>query len=289
MGAVSAVIAAPWLVFNWIEFGSPIPTSGISQTIGASVAENLLQMPYIALQYLTVLAPIRHAVSRELGGQLLLAGVLVALIPLLFRKVRALDREARPLVAIVGVYALLLVVYYCGFFGAPYFLFRYMMPLSPFAVLLTVVTISDAWRAIAGSTSRLARVSAAMIASFLLVALLARSHYGFYARGPSHMHWQVVEWVRENVRDDTWVGAFQTGTLGFFHDRTLNVDGKVNREALRARERGKTTQYVADSPIEYFVDWAGFAGWHDDGPLQHEFELIVLDEERNLAVLKRVY
>ena len=289
MAAASAAIATPWLVYNVIEFGSPIPTSGLSQSTAASLVTNVALMPYIALQYLTVLAPIPHEMSRHAGGQLLLGLALVACIPLLLRVLREVDRIARPLVAVVVVYSALLVVFYGAFFGAPYFLVRYMMPISPFAVLLTVIGLSDAWRAFAESASRLGRATAATVASALLVALLARSHYGFYARGPAHMHWQVIEWVRQNVRDDTWVGAIQSGTLGFFHDRTINLDGKVNADALRARLSGRTAQYVAESPIECLVDWTGIATWNDAGPLRHEFELIVLDTERNLAVLKRVH
>lgn len=289
MGAVSAVIAAPWLAFNLIEFGSPIPTSGISQTIGASVITNLAPMPYIAFRYLTVLSLIPYSMSREVGGQVLLAFAFVACVPLLLRVARNLDRASRPLVAVVSAYALLLFVYYCGMFGAPYFLERYMMPLSPFAVLLTVTALSDAWHTFAASASRLARASVATIVCGLLVTLLAQRHFAFYAGGLAHLHWQVIEWVRQNLRDDTWVGSIQTGTLGFFHDRTINLDGKVNGDALRARLSGNTTRYVVDSPIEYLIDWVGLETWHDDGPLQHTFELIVLDEARNLVVLKRVY
>ena len=94
-----------------------------------------------------------------------------------------------------------------------------------------------------------------------------------------------MEWVAENVDDEEWVGAVQTGTLGFFHDRTVNLDGKVNPAALEAREQDKIPEYVVRSDIAYVADWAGLAEWEE--LLAPHFELIVHDEVRNLAVLRR--
>lgn len=51
------------------------------------------------------------------------------------------------------------------------------------------------------------------------------------------------------------VGAAQSGTLGFFHPKTVNLDGKVNREAPAARRAGELWRYVDDSDIEYVIDW----------------------------------
>jgi len=96
-----------------------------------------------------------------------------------------------------------------------------------------------------------------------------------------------VEWVQKNVPDDVWVGAVQTGTLGFFHDRTINLDGKVNPDALRARLAGRTQEYVLASPIEYLTDWVGIETWLHGTALEGRFERRVLDRERNLAVAQR--
>ncbi|TCP39569.1 hypothetical protein [Rhodovulum marinum] len=104
-------------------------------------------------------------------------------------------------------------------------------------------------------------------------------------------HGQVVRWVQENVPETVWVGAVQTGTLGYWHDRTINLDGKVNPEALAARrETGTVLPYVVqDSRIDYIVDWAGVAGWvaQDAAGFSEAFELLLRDEAANLAVLRR--
>ena len=120
-----------------------------------------------------------------------------------------------------------------------------------------------------------------------LVLLALGLNVRLYLRGDQHMHFQVVEWVEENVPPEVWVGAVQTGTLGFFHDRTINLDGKVNPEALQARKENRAPEYVVEKGIQYLVDWVGIARWMDFPAISPHFELVVKDSQRNLAVLRR--
>jgi hypothetical protein len=100
---------------------------------------------------------------------------------------------------------------------------------------------------------------------------------------------QVVDWVEENVSDETWVGAVQTGTLGYWHDRTINLDGKVNPEALEARRTiGHVLFYVIDSEIDYIADWAGLENWVlMEEEFGEAFEVLLKDEVLDLSVLRR--
>ena len=96
--------------------------------------------------------------------------------------------------------------------------------------------------------------------------------------------------MKNNLNEQQWVGAIQTGTLGFFHDRTINLDGKVNPMALRARRQGKVLDYVVNSDIDYLVDWVGILRWADQGhpTFGEHFEKVVSDPHGNLGVLRRV-
>jgi hypothetical protein len=161
----------------------------------------------------------------------------------------------------------------------------------------TVAGVALVWIGLAWARSRpekrgrLAAVAVAVAA----VALCAAQSARFYANGTDHMHFQVVEWVAENVPETTWVGAVQTGTLGFFHDRAVNLDGKVNPDALRARMNEGIPRYVVDArfgpdrqPIEYIIDWHGISLWLEEfDALASTFDLLVEDPERNFDVLAR--
>jgi hypothetical protein len=109
---------------------------------------------------------------------------------------------------------------------------------------------------------------------------------------PDQGHEQVVAWVGENVPEEAWVGAVQTGTLGYWHDRTINLDGKVNPEALEARRtEGHVLNYVTASEIDYIVDWAGVGNWvrfpEAEGGFADAFELVLQNPGLDLAVIRR--
>jgi hypothetical protein len=181
------------------------------------------------------------------------------------------------------LWALLLCSFYGLAFGAGYFVNRYVFALSPFFAIGSVAFLARAAAAL--PRGRGAALGAAALAA---LALSAGLNLRMYRNGAEHMHFQVVEWVQQHVQDEVWVAAVQTGTLGFFHDRTLNLDGKVNPRALEARLAGRTQDYVLESPVQYLVDWTGIASWAKGTSLEGRFEVIELDAERNLAVLRRI-
>jgi hypothetical protein len=179
-----------------------------------------------------------------------------------------------------------LLGFYVLFFDAPYFLRRYLFPLSPFLALLWGGVAERAGRRLAASRMRFA---APVLVLLLLVNFWLRNGLATRGRWRQGPMFQGVEWVANQLDETRWVAAFQSGTLGFFHDRTLNLDGKVNPGALAAIEAGRHQAYVVASPAEYVVDWAGFLEpWSRSDPLvlQH-FEWVVLDREGNFAVLGR--
>ena len=188
--------------------------------------------------------------------------------------------------------SVLLIGYYGLLFGAPHFVGRYYFPFSPFSALFSAVLIIvayDRWLA-PRRWGRPLAIAAGAGALLVVMGLQAR----FYRKGDDHMHFQVVAWVQKNVPDSTWIGAVQTGTLGFFHDRTINLDGKVNPEAMRARDADKVLDYVVDhefgperARIEYLTDWVGIADWKNREPVASHFELFVKDDRLNVAVLRR--
>jgi hypothetical protein len=198
-------------------------------------------------------------------------------------------REGHPMrLAVLGysLFAVLQCVYYGTFFGAPHFLSRYLFPLSP--LLVTAAVAQAAWL---GARMRAPRLAEMAVAGAILLGVVTTARLllpGHHDQG----HFQVVDWVQENVPDEDWVSAVQTGTLGFWHDRTINLDGKVNPQALQALlTEGHFYTYVVSNPqIRWLADWYGMAAFDTEeragfGDL---FEVVVADEARNLAVLRRI-
>lgn len=262
-----------------------MPISGTAQSHRAEFAQNLMGVPAAIAEYVTVVGQIPLPLERTtwvIVGSIVAALVLATIV---IRGWQQLPPAARVGTVLVAVWGLLLVGWYGLFFGAGHFLSRYLFPLSPFFALCLIATL---WRVTAGLSSpnpRFLRTTA--LAGFVLVVFGLNAR--LYVKGTDHLHFQIVEWVDENVPSDTWVGAVQTGTLGYFHDRTINLDGKVNPYALEAKLRDALPQYILDTPIVYLVDWVGIATWHDRLPaIRESFDVVVRDPGMNLAVLRRV-
>ena len=282
IGFTALLAGAPWMLNNFVKFGSIVPISGSAEGSGASFAQNLPMAPAKLLELITITGLVPRAIEARPLVIAVCSVLVLAWLALMAPFVRRGSAALRATAAIFAIQGALLFAYYGLVFGAGYFLARYFTPLSIFAAILSV-----AWLGERAARSRQWRVfaNAALVAACAIaVALHARNYLGALP----HQHQQVVTWVERNVPDQVWVGAVQTGTLGFFHDRTINLDGKVNPDALAARLAGRTQAYVVDSPIQYVADWAGIAAWAETPPMRGSFELLVNDEAHNLAVLRRI-
>ena len=52
------------------------------------------------------------------------------------------------------------------------------------------------------------------------------------------------------------IGCFQSGVIGYYADRkVINLDGKVNEEALETMKRGQLGKYIKKKGITYVADW----------------------------------
>ncbi|HSC87799.1 MAG TPA: hypothetical protein VLC09_11035 [Polyangiaceae bacterium] len=289
MGAVAVLVASPWLINNRIQFGSFMPISGTAQSLSASFGSNAAYVPSMLVEYASVVLPIPQSLELlpiALAVQLLVfAGYLVGLVVL----ARAASESERGPLTLLAVHGGALVAYYGLWFGAPHFVGRYLFPLSLYFAMATAVLVVEGWRRWGSRLPALA--PAAGLAALALVGLL---NVRLYRQGTQHMHFQVVDFVDRHAGEDVWVAAIQTGTLGFFHEKTVNLDGKVNPEALRMALGKHTPDYVVNArfgpehrPIEWLADWEAIADWIAYEPISSTFELVVRDEAHRLGVLKR--
>lgn len=291
MTSLAVLIISPWLINNKLRFGRFTPISGLAQSQDATFGQNFSEVPSKIFEYATLIFPIPQSIEKNgfvlLGTMLLVLGYIALLVVVAIRANR--DRQA--FILVTSTYAGLLMVYYGLFFGAAHFVGRYLFPVSAFTSLFAIALLF--W-----SLERLKNLFPMRrlipLGGLMALALITALNLRLYAQGAQHMHFPVVNWVEQNLDQKTWVGAVQTGTLGFFHDRTINLDGKVNPEALAAKLEQKVPDYVTyqtfdpqGGKINYLVDWIGIASWIEKPPLDTHFELIVADRKQNLAVLRR--
>lgn len=290
MAALAAASIFPWLLSGKLRFGYWVPVSGVAEGSSAHFGGNLPLLPAKLFEYIVGLVGVPSALEEHPVAALSFAVLVAGWIALAIAVLRSARRSTRYLALAVGIQALGLSVYYGMFFGASHFLSRYVAPLSLFTIPMSTFLVIAAWQRLTEAKqdvfARLARPVGALAGVGVLLLLLGQ--YARHARrAVPHMHWQVIEWVDAHVPEDVWVGAIQTGTLGFFHDRTLNLDGKVDVRALHAALANRTPAYIADSKLDAIVDWYGSARWLGYPEVGERFRLVVDSAEENLTVLVR--
>jgi hypothetical protein len=298
-GTTSVIVASPWLISNYLNFGSFMPISGQAQD-AKSFAQNLVVIPSTLVEYLSIIVPIPQSLQQQpavVAFCCLLIALAIVLWVMMFRK---LNRGHRTLMIFGAIVAFCFAFYYGIFFGAKHFVARYLSVLAVFFAMFTITIAFHIWSMVGR-----AKLPSASIAGLVVVLLVAGLNVRIYFTGMPHEHIQVINWVEQNVPDDQWVAAIQTGTLGYFHDRTKNLDGKVNPDALAAKKgrafcpevddetvfiNGKKNclmHYIVQSDIAYLADWQGITGWSEYEPLKSNFELVVNDSKSNLGVYRR--
>lgn len=280
-----AALVAPWLIHNQVFFGSVVPISGTAQSMSAALGENATLMPAVLFEQMFPILPLPGRIETSLPVVVITALAVVVILTAFVVRAWRVGGAVRLVVLAYLFHAVAITVYYGLFFGAPHFMSRYTAPLAP---LMIMAMVTFAWDLAQRASARRAQTTMAALsvgALLLSLGLLLR----LLTPGANEQgHFQVVDWVERNVPADTWVGAVQTGTLGYWHDRTINLDGKVNPEALQARrDDGHVLNYIVASQITYLADWVDIADWVNREGFGAHFELVLTDPAANLTVLRR--
>lgn len=291
IGSVSVLVASPWLVHNYLGFGSIVPISGTAQSHAAEFGRNLPWLPAHLFENIWLWVPVPSSLEQLLPVQILAAAMIMVALALIWLLAAKNSGGTRRFLLVTVLFTAAMSSYYGLFFGASWFLPRYLSAVSPFLWLGVVGGLCVLYPRLPWLPAKPHRM--ALVSTGMLVLLAVATAANDYRRGTVHMHMQVVEWTQNNVDAAIWVAAPQTGTLGYFHDRTINLDGKVNPEALRRlRSDGHSLDYLLESNAQYAVDWVGLAQWvtfdHLNPRFGQQFKVRVEDHGRNLAVLERV-
>ena len=269
----AALVSAPWWTYNVLGFGHLMPTSGQALTSVGPNIERLLTMTQ-AVQ--STLVPLTYA-GRWDGLMLIpVRALLVAGIVWGVRRAASASGSTRVdaatrtfavwISAALGVY----VVYYVTSSGASWFYGRYLAGIAVPMSVWTAVALSS----LGGWAARI-RPLAMLACGAALVVAVVRLHTDPQFAISTYVEHQVAL-VESVVPADADVASGQTGTLGYFRARTINLDGKVNPDALRWKD--DIAGYLARTHVTWFCDWPHLAarylgsppsahGWEDVGAM----------------------
>ena len=291
VGLAGALPTVPYVLWNLLTQGSPVPVSGLVKRWVVATYQNSQRLfeqteQWRGLARTMDLLSFPHGLHRgqAIGNilpALLLPTILLALLlaRLLWRPRINRERRSTPLLlaTIVGVAAHAAYMYF-GYRSCSHWNYHYFFPLALlYTVLLALVLpllVADFGRLVDLTFGRFAFVQrvAALLAVLLVLPVIgytakkglngAEARYREMqqpaARSFRKSRYDAALYLRESFPPETVLGAWWAGTIGYFSDRrVVNLDGVINsRYFLRHYLMTDTVErYVLHGPIEYLIDF----------------------------------
>ncbi|MCG3133596.1 MAG: hypothetical protein HMLKMBBP_00795 [Planctomycetes bacterium] len=253
VGGAALLVSSWWWIWNLHVSGSVMPTSG--QATGGSHWGEWSSVKLLLDAAGAGLAPPLWAWS--FGGEPMSwariaagAGVLALAVRWAMRQAREPDGGSRAAwLGVSALFAAALGVWYLASSRMNFFYPRYM---SSCAVL--GVPVLAAWIASLRPVAAAERVlaPAAALAAAACASGMAAAVNSPDRRAGNVMLTEQTALVRKHVPPGEGVAAFQSGTLGYFVDRVVNLDGKLNADL--ATKGSDFRAHLRERGIRWFCD-----------------------------------
>ncbi len=243
---ISLPIFIPWFIYVYIQSGAPIPSSGGAQSSLINF-DNFLErfqvfLPVILGNIVPIFVP--NKVFFNAGNFIIL--MFLAFSILADKNKKSIFRITDNFVVRAWMISLLCLstIYLC-FFWATHFYHRYTSPLITLSLPLIAVVLSQV-------SYINKRALLCFIATLFFVQALGSFHLGKIGNN----HSISAGFVAENYPNKNFiVGAYQSGVIGYFNENVINLDGKLDGNALQLLRRGQITDYIAEKDINFIIDW----------------------------------
>ena len=253
-GLVAIIVSSPWWIYNYATFGSFMPISGQSEALGRPIGENILQSLAAMFDILTIF--FYHAYYSWPTWLTILGfvGIIVFWV-IVFRWLGLRQAKAcpTPLMPLVW-YSVAVLVYYVFFFSAPHFMARYLHPVRVLSVIVFAMILPKLLNsAMRWSTHSLARKSVLIMLLLVAASFSIERYIHCFTAPTTDDFYRLGLWAEAHSGR---VGVEQSGPTNFVSQNVVNLDGKVNPDALAARKEHQIGAYIAEQRFEYLADWS---------------------------------
>jgi hypothetical protein len=280
------LVYVPWVVYSLIAVGSPFQESGVATrllsisyapffSLGSSdmVADgpglSFIWVHLVHSASVLKLSPPVHVVFRaveKLGiytgtaGVLLVAmnvvglGMLVGFTAWIVRVGKANGNKKRSELNFLLLFSVLLIAAYSLYVFGMFFFTRYYYPVYFVVVVFAACFMRDVVDWLSRRATVYRRVAVGLL-SLYVVGLLYMGYTAGFKSTPVYHFYDIAKWVENHTDESDTIGVFQSGAIGYLsHRRVVNLDGKVNKNALAALKCGKLWEYVRDTGIDVVLD-----------------------------------
>lgn len=278
---------APWTFYYYVTTGSPLLDSG-SATRFLSLAyapffnidapDNLSGTPggsfllYHVIHSFAVLkaTPPIHIFYRlmdklgisigaasaiDLVGTILGMVLLVAVIYYFFASRRQSRENRRSEINFLLVFAFLLMSAYSFLIFGFFFFIRYYYPIYFILCIYCSFLLEDCCGRFSVVRSALVRRTVYAGIGLYIFAFAVMAYCQSFRTNKVYCFYDVAQWVEKHTLESDTIGAFQGGAIGYFSGRqVINLDGKVNPQALAALKSGTLDAYLIQSGVDIMLD-----------------------------------
>lgn len=285
LGTAFAVYS-PWLVYGWFALGRLLPESGSATRFlslayapffGLGSPELVANGPDASFLWAHVtravsvlkLTPATHGLFRAIervseqtavgqwgavAGNVFGLLLLVGFVAWVLVRSRGADGGGMRELSFLILFSVCLIAAYSLYVFGVFFFIRYFYPVYFVAMIFIAFAVRDVvrWLGSARVFWRRALVSACALYA---IGHLYMVYNCCYRSQPVYHFYDVAEWVEQNTDEHDTIGVFQSGTIGYLSNRrVINLDGKVNHDAMAALEEGRLHEYIQDAGIDVLMD-----------------------------------
>lgn len=271
MAAVAMLFAFPYVLWNWISFGSFVQSSGTA--IPFRFHQNFLldgntHADLIKHSFKGFFAFLRADMSTYLGFPFNILPLLgigsFYVVRIRWKQIPTREKQFMKLFfALLGAGLGLAVIHSAVRWYAREWYF------SQFILVCIILLATSAGyymrfsaRTETGDARTSRRKSRTLIAQFFVITVLIISGYGFskLAQAPPFPHQKqmlrAAEWLKNNTTEAEIIGSFNSGIFSFFSGRTVvNLDGAINSAAYAAIRKRELLLFMRDSDIQIYLDY----------------------------------
>lgn len=281
---IALIIVSPWFGYvKWIS-GHWMPSSGGAQSHPPhALGEMIFRISKGLTAAFDNLNPWIYSGMRIPLG-VIAAFTLAGVLYLTFRTGRAGRPLTTPMMRVWWIWLISyvpLVALYVLLFWDTHFYVRYFTPLALLACPPLALVLASATRH--SKHMRMALMAAQLVCFSGFAVLLL--HLGDVGSGE---HAITAGFLRQPAFSRLVVGAFQSGTNGYFNENVVNLDGKLDYAALDCLERNRIDRYIDSRRIDLIVDWPKYINRIDPTYLRRNFVRLDVKPNNQCVVYKRI-
>ena len=247
--ALMAAIVLPWFLWVYHVSGSLMPSSGRAQmadltsTYYHKIDDRCIRMISVLANHCTLW--VANTYLPWANAALIILCVVVGLLFLKTRNNKIKMNACHKTTFAIWFFCFLsLAVIYPLLLKAVFFYSRYTAPLLIFVLIIISVRLSIYLQ----THSKLRGLLIIFPLHFILMCLLL-------LKSPDSLYAVAAGFIKNEFFQDARIGCWQSGTVGFFNDNVINLDGKVNSETISYLKSKQMDLYLDKKNIQILFDF----------------------------------